>query len=82
MLIMAGAAYIRLRARQEEQARGEEKDTDFGCIGIRRKYRREVQKTQREIYLGTQLEKSRCTHTFYHSCQILGTAHQKGAIKV
>ena len=42
----------------------------------------------REIYLGTQLDTCWCTHThththtFYHSWQILGTAYQKGAIKV
>ena len=50
----------RSRARREEQARGEEQDTDFGCmcVGTCRKYPRKVQKTQRnlyrEIYLGTQ----------------------------
>ena len=45
---------------------------------------------RREIYLGTQLENCRCshththtqTHTFYHSWQIPGTTHQKGVIKV
>ena len=83
----SGSIYIRLRARQEEQARGAEKDTDFGCkcIGIRRKYRREVQKTQRNLFGNPAwVENCRCTHThtFYHSWQILGTAHQKGAIKV
>ena len=94
---MAVAVYMfESKARGTSKRRG--KNTDFGCmcVGIRRKYRRGSENT--EIYLGTQLENCRYTHThthththsrarsrthtFYHSWQILGTAHQKGAIKV
>ena len=51
MLIMAVAAYT-FESKARGTSKGEEKDTDFGCmcVGIRRKYRREVQKTQRNLF--------------------------------
>ena len=51
MLIMAVAAYM-FESKARGTSKGEEKDTDFGCmcVGIRRKYRREVQKTQRNLF--------------------------------
>ena len=51
MLIMAVAAYtFESKARGTSKARG--KITDFGCmcVGIRRKYQREVQKTQINLF--------------------------------
>ena len=61
--------HIRLRARQEEQASGKEKDTDFGytCVGIRRKYRREMQKTQRNLFGNPACKLSAHTHTHTHT---------------
>ena len=51
MLIMAVAVYtFESKARGTSKGRG--KNTDFGCmcVGIRRKYRREVQNTQRNLF--------------------------------
>ena len=65
--------HIRLRARQEEQASGKGKDTDFGCMcfGIRRKYRREVQKTQRNLFGNPACKLSVHTHTHTHILSLM-----------
>ena len=62
-------AVHRSRARREEQARGEEQDTDFGCMcaGTHRKYRRKVQKTQRDLFGNLDWKLSVHTHTNTHT---------------
>ena len=87
MLIMAVAAYaFESKARGTSKGRGKRHWSCCMCVGIRRKYRRKVQKTQRNLFGNPAWKLSvhthTHTHTFYHSWQILGTAHQKGAIKV
>ena len=99
-LYLARRQYTDGEQRQEKEARGEAQDNDFGCmcVGTRRKYRRKVQKTQRNLFgnlawklsvhthththTHTRTHTHTYIHTFYHSWQILDTTHQKGAIKV
>ena len=80
----SGSIYVWEQGKRNKQ--GERKKHWFWLhvLRIRRKYRREVQKTQRNLF-GNPVWKllvHTYTHTFYHSWQIAGTAHQKGAIKV
>ena len=66
--VLGKTAVHRSKARRGEQARGEEQDTGFGCMcdGTRRKYRRKVQKTQRDLF-GNPAWKLSVLHTHTHT---------------
>ena len=64
----SGSGSICVWRPREEQARGEEQDTDFGCmwVGTCWKYRRKVQKTQQDLF-GNPAWKLSVLHTHTHT---------------